>query len=944
MKKQKNRILVTTLLVLILFLALTPLTLAKIPKWTECIHKNFKTSCEEKYLPFDKYVSYETRNGAIKFEWDNNYVEVTPKFKAKSGIINSISNWVNGLAKIDIKIEQQEDSYKYSWNITDIPAPKSIKNVVLEIKSNKEIKWNGNTFYIDDLTFDFSDIEKPKITTNNETGEITKTIGEGGYAINVDKETNTITLENTTGLKEVYIDPTIQTTKTYYGNRVSEKNSNTVDTAWLSIKSNNDGDRYYSYLMINLSKIYDNLYPVDIEEALLTFETYQITNSYSQINVSFYYCDDTYNTSNLTWNNKNTEVTNCDTESFLEWNIPYLENADLATFNITNIIRNHPNSQQFTILMKPNPEQYDNLLSGIDFYNSGATPVLNITYHTMEIITNPTNPYYNQIFNFIAKPDLFINATSCNETIIDSNNNTLFNNSPMTKINSTYFEGSNITANQTYYNATITCVNTNGDTTTKKYQLWTYYYNYSLVYEPEVISTATTTQKIIVDTAPTITLDNALLEYDGTNYTTSRTKDGDRYEVTKTIETDVVDNDENKTFKWYLFFNVLNATTNSTNQTIRAFGVSNCSSVGNESLHFYIRNETSDALVSGTAENEFKVWYADANKYKIVNWKETGVNNYDVCIYPDIGTLHADYTIKYYASSYDTRIKQDNMVNLNTTIQNITLYLGSNTQTINIHISDTNDNAIQNAIVKIFLKDLSTGELKEVESIQTDHEGLAQAKLQTQDNIYKFEIWYGGENVYNSSEFKITSTDIYFQIDLTKYTDLEDYLNILGITHTLSFDNETNTFILTYNDENNYAQKICLKVENRSINEFTTLYDECSGETTNTLQYSIGNPQSGYFLATAYVVANIDGNTYTIDTLSQDFTAGWEIFQKSGVLLGLLIIGTTAFIGLFNPASGILLTIIAIGVVSILGLIHITWAGLIGISVVGIIILLKNKT
>jgi len=113
------------------------------------------------------------------------------------------------------------------------------------------------------------------------------------------------------------------------------------------------GQAYYSYFEINYGS------GMDISESLFTLYSTAIT---SNIAVSFdwYYCNDVFDETTLTWNNQNTEVTNCaGTPFYSSSSTTY--STGYNTINITNITNNDVDGI-FTIKILPNPNNFGGVL------------------------------------------------------------------------------------------------------------------------------------------------------------------------------------------------------------------------------------------------------------------------------------------------------------------------------------------------------------------------------------------------------------------------------------------------------------------------------------------------------------------------------------------------------------------------------------------------------
>ena len=144
-----------------------------------------------------------------------------------------------------------------------------------------------------------------------------------------------------------------------------------------------------SFIEINFSDLNAN----SISNAFLYLYVNSIDATSSSINISMYMCNDTFDETTITWDNQDTEVTNCDSNPFftdLMTNHDDINTWDL--FNLTDEVQSELNDDYtFTIKIMADPEDYDSTTRKItwrsrDYTGTTYDPYLNITYTVSNMV------------------------------------------------------------------------------------------------------------------------------------------------------------------------------------------------------------------------------------------------------------------------------------------------------------------------------------------------------------------------------------------------------------------------------------------------------------------------------------------------------------------------------------------------------------------------------
>jgi len=221
---------------------------------------------------------------------------------------------------------------------------------------------------------------------------------------------------------------------------------------------------------------------------------------------------------------------------------------------------------------------------------------------------------------------------------------------------------------------------------------------------------------------------------------------------------------------------------------------------------------------------------------------------------------------------------------------------------------------------------------------KTDHNGEDIVALNWFDSLYRVKIYSDGVLELNVEPYKIGETPQIFYILSTQSLDILDFDDV---EHTLYFNNDTNKFILIFEDSSDKISGGCLRVVKASAQNYTTLYDECVNSNTGTLTYDIGVNQTGTYLAVFYATGS---PPHIIDTLMIVKQALDSIYNALGNLdatvLAMITVGTATMFGLLGgPVLGVIMMIAGLIISISLGFYNIELlAEVIGLSAVGIYI------
>jgi len=430
----------------------------------------------------------------------------------------------------------------------------------------------------------------------------------------------------------------------------------------------------------------------------------------------------------------------------------------------------------------------------------------------------------------------------------------------------------------------------------------------------------------------------AYLFYNHTLYNaTISTVDGNSI-VTKTLTTPDVGAATNVSFVWE--FKLTNSTgdywfnSSLKNQTVTTSQIGLCTSTLNISLiNFTIQDENtftninSSFIIHFTGEG-FDYSYEDTTQ---VN------SSFAFCFNPDAEyTMSAD--IEYSADGYEPNYYFLNDIVLTNQTTNITLYLLNDTlgDPIVIRVLDNSQLPIEEAYVSIQKYDSITNTFYTVGMAKTDFNGEDVVYLNYYDTYYRYSIVKDGELLSLTGTSKIYSSPIRIIIKSSTEFTYEKFKNI---GYTLTFNNVTKNFILTYTDTTGDIATACLLVTKRTTLNDTTICSNCESSNSATIYCDISSYGNGTYIAQFYATGSlgyIDFLDWIEGGANEIYTALGEDATFYAFLLGIIILA----VFLVNPILGVIGVILGIFAGAALGFQPVNYMEFIGITIVGGIVIM----
>ncbi len=481
---------------------------------------------------------------------------------------------------------------------------------------------------------------------------------------------------------------------------------------------------------------------------------------------------------------------------------------------------------------------------------------------------------------------------------------------------------------------------------------WTYY-----VLAEEINYSATTTTTSSEDFTITGTKDltissiSSILEYDGTNYTSTASIDGDNFLISNNIE--IPAGSSSRIFKWYITSTgtagTINTETVNYTQTVTNLSISNCTSPSLDglTLNFTTYDARTRDLLNASFEGTFE-FYAEGGTGDVVEeYNFFSINesqsNWMFCLNSSGLNVTLDGFYSYYSDGYDRReyIIDDGIIGNFT--QNIPLYLAltADTDIVTITVIDQNYVALEGALVAIQNWIVGTNTYNTIGMFTTSSEGTGIMNLELYNIWYRAVVNYQGSIVRVTDVQKLSDTtwNIIVELGVDNAYDLFD-----TISHGLTFDNVTNITSFTWLDNSGYTQEGCLEVRRSTSLGYDVQYYDCTTSVSGTINYQL-NGSGEYNILGTIELLPLYNVSRIVDTLSERLGTPElaATISRFGKVLSLLFIGTSSAIGMAagNPYYGLVLLIVSIIGSMKMGWLNITESILWGFISIGIIIIFR---
>lgn len=423
---------------------------------------------------------------------------------------------------------------------------------------------------------------------------------------------------------------------------------------------------------------------------------------------------------------------------------------------------------------------------------------------------------------------------------------------------------------------------------------------------------------------------SASLTYDKKVYTTTKSGTAGNDLFTSIIDIPLINSStQNKT----LYFTVyLTNNTGSTevynsslfNQTINSIMFDRCNTTNNvNSVNYTIYNETSLTSIVSSFKSTFWYYLGSGTIKKNVSVDLSGNSSYTFCISPN-ATYYTDASISLISSGYLSRNYFLNNKAYSNVVTNESLYLLDSAigRNVILEFKDTSLKPLAGYYIETLRRYDNLGIDISIHKDKTDNFGQVVENLVENTAKYKFKFYDPNGNLIKStSEYTIVACR--YSVCIISFVNdavntVVGFKNLSNYDYALYFDNVTNTFIYSWNDNTGSIPNHRLLVKKTSNLGDITVCNSTSNLLISSLSCYVGGNYSSYS-AQAFRYASPEKRIAILNIQVGDITAkfGIEGLFWSFILLMLLIT-----IGIWYPPVGVGLYIVGFILLKIVGVLH----------------------
>ena len=466
-------------------------------------------------------------------------------------------------------------------------------------------------------------------------------------------------------------------------------------------------------------------------------------------------------------------------------------------------------------------------------------------------------------------------------------------------------------------------------------------------YDNETYETADNTFEVNMTLLSGVVLQAAYLYYDDVRYIGTVTSLGsNKYSMIKTLDVPLISSSENKAFHWsFVYTSPVQKTQNTTsqNQTVNPIFLGLCNATyTTHALDIDIKEEGTFDDLDGTLEFSADYWLGDGTVKKefTFSYLENDTNDYDFCISPTDRTFYIDDIISYTATNYERRDYFLTNAELSNATMNLSLYLAATTTTdiFTVTVQDENSNPVEGAFINVQRWDIGTNNFYTIGVIKTTSDGTGIINMRLNDAWYRFQVNYEDKLYLTTEPRKESGTSRILNINLVTANPYKEFENI---DYSLTYSEDTNVTSFTYSDTTGAVATGCLRVLKLEGDGNTEVYYSCVSSSSGTLSYEIEDDGTYIIRAIFRLTSEYDSVEQVVDEIIRQGTSErFTIIGKFGQVISLLLIGTSATLGVAIGSIPLGLGLIAVSLVlvNLMGWLNITGSVLYGL--ISIIILI----
>lgn len=406
----------------------------------------------------------------------------------------------------------------------------------------------------------------------------------------------------------------------------------------------------------------------------------------------------------------------------------------------------------------------------------------------------------------------------------------------------------------------------------------------SYTYNSTVIETTTNTFSIDLSLPQDVSIQTAILQYNGTNYTNADKNNyaGNNWTLSKTITIPsgiLGFSAENRTFNWIVTLSdtdtglTLSRQTSDLVQEVKELSLALCGGSNNIAiLNFTLFDEmTGNEINAVTNATDFEATFyygASSNNfvknYSIVN-QSVNVSQFDFCTNVASAVIYTDMVAEYDAVGYSQSNHYLSNANLNNVTNEVALYLLPETESVQFFISVTRDLVpLGGATVNIDKFFVGEGVYKTVEIDEADNTGKLTAYLEL-DQKYRFVVYKDGQLLgtkYKTSSCEAAPCTININVESASQDIFSGYTSAFAanVVYNLSYDSTTKIVTFDFIDTTGLATSFKMDVLSNYPNQTrqSIISSQRVYTSSGTITYNASLLNDGEYIVNTYISRSPD--------------------------------------------------------------------------------------
>lgn len=422
---------------------------------------------------------------------------------------------------------------------------------------------------------------------------------------------------------------------------------------------------------------------------------------------------------------------------------------------------------------------------------------------------------------------------------------------------------------------------------------------------------------------------SASLNYNGTSYSSTKTTSGSDAIFSRSIVIPQTNSKINNTVYWIIYAtdnygNITQYNSTFNNQTVNPAIIALCNGTYTvKALNFTMYNETSLTQINTTFKSTFFYNIGNQTSNKNVSFDLASNRTFVFCILPNATYNVYSSTLIQAAGFSDRTFSLIDSIS-NNSLTDKKLYLSDSVLDTNVILEFKNPSLTPLAgyYIETWRKYDSLGIDLPIHKDKTDSFGQIVENLIENTVKYKFKFYDSNGNLIKSTtEYVLvackTSPCVITFIN-EKSTNIINYDNITNYDYSLTFNNATDSFIFSWNDNTGSTPFHRLLVERTSFGDRVIVCNTSSTALAGSLSCVVGSNYSSY-TAQAFRYASPERRIGLLNYQVGDLTSNFGI---EGVLWSFLLLMILVSVGSWNPPIGVVLYVVGFIALSVIGVLH----------------------